>query len=55
MQHLFVRLPWASHAIDWSFERPCGESTTYSIERFLETVMFTPAAVKPHGRLALGK
>ena len=55
VKHLFVRLPWASHACDWSFSGPCGQITTYAIERFLERVMFTPAAVKPQGRLALGK
>ncbi len=55
VKHLFVRLPWASHACDWSFSGPCGQITTYSIERFLENVMFTPAADKPQGRLALGK
>ncbi len=55
VKHLFVRLPWASHACDWSFSGPCGQITTYSIERFLEHVMFTPAAVKPQGRVALGK
>ena len=55
VKHLFVRLPWATHACDWSFSGPCGQITTYAVERFLEGVMFTPAADKPQGRLALGK
>jgi acetyl esterase/lipase len=53
VKHLFVRLPWATHACDWSFSGPCGQITTYAIERFLDRVMFTPPkAVKPQGRLA---
>ena len=53
VKNLFVRLPWATHACDWSFSGPCGQVTTYSIERFLERVMFTPAKeTKPQGRLA---
>jgi acetyl esterase/lipase len=56
VKNLFVRLPWATHACDWSFSGPCGQVTTYSIERFLERVMFTPAKeVKPQGRLAMKK
>jgi acetyl esterase/lipase len=53
VKHLFVRLPWATHACDWSFSGPCGQITTYAIERFLEHVMVpAPTAVKPQGRLA---
>jgi acetyl esterase/lipase len=56
VKHLFVRLPWATHACDWSFSGPCGQITTYAIERFLERVMFTPAKeAKPQGRLAMKK
>ena len=56
VKNLFVRLPWATHACDWSFSGPCGQVTTYSIERFLERVMFTPAKeTKPQGRLAMKK
>jgi acetyl esterase/lipase len=56
VKHLLVRLPWATHACDWSFSGPCGQITTYAIERFLERVMFTPSkAVKPQGRVALKK
>jgi acetyl esterase/lipase len=54
VKNLFVRLPWATHACDWSFSGPCGQITTYAIERFLERVMFTPAKeAKPQGRLAM--
>ena len=53
VRNLFIRLPWATHACDWSFSGPCGQITTYAIERFLERVMFTPAKpAKPQGRLA---
>ena len=56
VKHLFVRLPWATHACDWSFSGPCGQITTYAIERFLERVMFTPAKeAKPQRRLAMKK
>jgi acetyl esterase/lipase len=53
VRNLFVRLPWATHACDWSFSGPCGQITTYAIERFLERVMFTPEKpVKPQSRFA---
>ena len=53
VKHLFVRLPWATHGCDWSFSGPCGQITTYAIERFLDRVMLAPPqAVKPQGRLA---
>ncbi len=53
VRNLFIRLPWATHACDWSFSGPCGQITTYAIERFLERVMFTPAKpAKAQGRLA---
>jgi acetyl esterase/lipase len=56
VKNLFVRLPWATHACDWSFSGPCGQITTYAIERFLERVMYTPPKpVKPQGRLAMTK
>ena len=53
VKHLFLRLPWATHACDWSFSGPCGQITTYAIERFLDRVMHKPAKeVKPQTRLA---
>ena len=53
VKSLFLRLPWATHACDWSFSGPCGQITTYAVERFLERVMYTPAKeVKPQTRLA---
>ena len=59
MKNLFVRLPWATHACDWSFSGPCGQITTYATERFLERVMSPPAMpakpVKPQNRLAMKK
>ncbi len=59
VKNLFVRLPWATHACDWSFSGPCGQITTYATERFLERVMSPPAMpakpVKPQSRLAMKK
>jgi acetyl esterase/lipase len=53
VKHLFVKLPWATHGCDWSFSGPCGQITTFAIERFLDRVMLTPPQpVKPQGRLA---
>ena len=37
--HLLVRLPWAVHGCDKSFAGPCGQITTYVVERFLNRVM----------------
>ncbi len=59
VKNLFVRLPWATHACDWSFSGPCGQITTYATERFLERVMSPPAMpakpVKAQNRLAMKK
>jgi acetyl esterase/lipase len=37
--HLFLRLPWASHGCDYVFSGPCGQITTYAVERFLSAVL----------------
>jgi acetyl esterase/lipase len=53
VKHLLVTLPWATHGCDWSFSGPCGQISTYAIERFLGRVMFTPAKPsKPQGKMA---
>lgn len=52
VQHLFVRLPWATHACDKNLAGPCGQITTYAIERFLNTVMQEPAPPAKRGRFA---
>lgn len=39
VRHLLVRLPWATHGCDKNFAGPCGQITTYLIERFLNVVM----------------
>jgi acetyl esterase/lipase len=53
-KNFFVRLPWATHACDWSFSGPCGQITTYAVEGFLDRVMKAPAssAAAPAARLA---
>jgi acetyl esterase/lipase len=46
VKHLFVRLPWATHGCDWSFQGPCGQISTYTIEHFFERIMKTAPANK---------
>jgi acetyl esterase/lipase len=54
VKHLFLRLPWATHGCDWSFNGPCGQVTTYAVEQFLDRVMRVPGAAKElTSRLAL--
>ncbi len=36
---LFIRMPWATHGCDYNFNGPCGQLSTYAIERFLAAVM----------------
>ena len=36
--HYFLRLPWATHGCDVHFNGPCGQISTYAIERFLSAV-----------------
>jgi acetyl esterase/lipase len=37
--HFFLRIPWATHGCDYNFSGPCGQLSTYAIERFLAAVM----------------
>ncbi|HJN46346.1 MAG TPA: prolyl oligopeptidase family serine peptidase, partial [Vicinamibacterales bacterium] len=37
--HLYLRLPWAVHGCDYLFNGPCGQITTYAVERFLSEVL----------------
>ncbi len=37
--HLLIELPWATHGCDYNFSGPCGQLSTYAIERFLAHVM----------------
>ncbi len=37
--HLLVELPWATHGCDYVFNGPCGQISTYSVERFLAAVL----------------
>lgn len=36
--HVFVSLPWATHAFEFNLHGPGGQLTTYAIERFLAAV-----------------
>lgn len=58
VKNLFLRLPWATHGCDWSFNGPCGQITTYAVEGFLERVTRIdttkkPASNQPPARLAM--
>ena len=37
--HAFVDLPWATHGCDYVFAGPCGQISTYAVERFLAGVL----------------
>jgi len=37
--HFFLELPWATHGCDYNFNGPCGQLSTYAVERFLAVVM----------------
>ena len=37
-KHLFIELPWATHGCDYVFNGPCGQISTYAIERFVASV-----------------
>ena len=36
--HYLVKLPWATHGCDYVFNGPCGQISTYAIDRFLKAV-----------------
>ena len=36
--HYLVELPWATHGCDFVFNGPCGQVTTFAIDRFLSAV-----------------
>lgn len=38
VRHLYVELPWATHAFDYSLRGPGGQLTTFSVEWFLRAV-----------------
>ena len=33
--HYFLNMPWATHGCDYNFNGPCGQASTYAVERFL--------------------
>ena len=37
-RHLFIELPWGTHGCDYIFIGPCGQLSTYAIERFIAAV-----------------
>jgi acetyl esterase/lipase len=43
VKNLFVRLPWATHGCELSYGGPCGQITSFAVERFLDTVLTGPA------------
>jgi len=34
--HYFLNMPWATHGCDYNFNGPCGQLSTYAVERFLQ-------------------
>lgn len=36
--NLFIELPWGTHGCDYVFNGPCGQISTYAIERFVAAV-----------------
>lgn len=48
VRHAVVRMPWATHGCDYVFSGPCGQVTTYAVERFLGAILrATPAPPEP--------
>ncbi|MEW5980756.1 MAG: alpha/beta hydrolase [Acidobacteriota bacterium] len=45
--HLLVELPWASHGCDYFLRGPCGQISTYAVERFLRSVLRAHTAFTP--------
>jgi len=37
--YFYLRLPWATHGCDANFIGPCGQLSTYAIERFLASLL----------------
>lgn len=37
--HYFLDLPWATHGCDYVFAGPCGQMSTFAVERFLAGVL----------------
>ena len=37
--HLLLEMPWATHGCDYFFTGPCGQITTFAVERFVADVM----------------
>jgi acetyl esterase/lipase len=38
VKHVFLRVPWATHALDFSWNSPGGQLTTWAVEQFLAAV-----------------
>ena len=47
VRHAVVRLPWATHGCDFVFSGPCGQVSTYAVERFLGAILRGAAASPP--------
>lgn len=44
--HLFIEMPWATHGCDYVFNGPCGQVSSYAIERFAAAVTSPQVAVR---------
>ncbi len=38
VKHYFLDLPWATHGCDYNINGPSGQLSTYTIERFINSV-----------------
>lgn len=39
VKHFVVRMPWATHSCDYIFTGPCGQISTFAVERFLGSIL----------------
>jgi acetyl esterase/lipase len=42
VKHYWLKLPWATHGFDFNLNGPGGQLSTYTIERFLNSVVASP-------------
>jgi hypothetical protein len=39
VDHLYLKLPWATHGFDHNLWGPGGQISTYSVERFMHSLL----------------
>ena len=53
--HVIVRMPWATHGCDYVFSGPCGQISTFAIERFLGAILRAPSNSQTKNSPTTGK